>query len=159
MAIPLRDTWFTRLKRWLLPRLGSTDHIGRLAEDVACRMLREKGWTIRHRNARTPKGEADIIADAPASAAGGGVVHVIVEVKSRVRKVGAPARSNATSPLASITHEKRERLAAIAKHLMWANKWPRAATRIDVIAIELEVDEKQRPQVKSAEHLEGAIAV
>jgi Holliday junction resolvase-like predicted endonuclease len=107
MAIPLHDGWWQRLKRWIAPRLGNTDHVGRLAEDAACRLLRERGFTIRHRNARTPKGEADIIADSPAG------VHVVVEVKSRVRKIDAPARSNATSPLASITHEKRERLQAM----------------------------------------------
>ncbi len=155
MAIPLRDTWLVRLKRWLLPRLGNTDHIGRLAEDAACRMLRDKGWTIRHRNARTPKGEADIIADAPSPA---GITHVIIEVKSRVRKADAPARSNATSPLASITHDKRDRLRAIAQHLQRANKWPRLQVRIDVIAIEFEAI-AGRPHVKSIEHLENAIAL
>jgi len=152
MAIPLHDGWWQRLKRWIAPRLGNTDHIGRLAEDAACRLLRERGFTIRHRNARTPKGEADIIADSPAG------VHVVVEVKSRVRKVDAPARSNATSPLASITHEKRERLQAIARHLMRANRWGRSEVRIDVIAIEFEVA-KGRPVLKSAEVFEGAIGV
>jgi putative endonuclease len=155
MAIPLRDTWLVRLKRWLLPRLGNTDHIGRLAEDAACRMLRDKGWTIRHRNARTPKGEADIIADAPSPA---DVTHVIIEVKSRVRKADAPPRSNATSPLASITHDKRDRLRAITQHLQRANKWPRSQVRIDVIAIEFEAI-AGRPHVKSIEHLENAIAL
>jgi putative endonuclease len=152
MAIPLHDGWWQRLKRWIAPRLGNTDHIGRLAEDAACRLLRERGFTIRHRNARTPKGEADIIADSPAG------VHVVVEVKSRVRKVDAPARSNATSPLASITHEKRERLQAIARHLMRANRWGRSEVRIDVIAIEFEVAQG-RPVLKSAEVFEGAIGV
>lgn len=156
MAIPLRDTWLVRLKRWLLPRLGSSDHIGRLGEDAACRLLREKGWTIRHRNARTPKGEADIIADAPH--ADGGVVHVIIEVKSRVRRADAPVRSNATSPLASITQEKRERLRGIALHLQRANRWARTQVRIDVIAIEFEVIDGG-PRVKTIEHLEGAIAL
>jgi putative endonuclease len=152
MAIPLHDGWWQRLKRWIAPRLGNTDHVGRLAEDAACRLLRERGFTIRHRNARTPKGEADIIADSPAG------VHVVVEVKSRVRKVDAPARSNATSPLASITHEKRERLQAIARHLMRANRWGRSEVRIDVIAIEFEVAQG-RPVLKSAEVFEGAIGV
>ncbi|GDX98404.1 hypothetical protein LBMAG48_08080 [Phycisphaerae bacterium] len=152
MAIPLHDGWWQRLKRWIAPRLGNTDHVGRLAEDAACRLLRERGFTIRHRNARTPKGEADIIADSPAG------VHVVVEVKSRVRKIDAPARSNATSPLASITHEKRERLQAIARHLMRANRWGRSEVRIDVIAIEFEVAEG-RPVLKSAEVFEGAIGV
>jgi putative endonuclease len=152
MAIPLHDGWWQRLKRWIAPRLGNTDHVGRLAEDAACRLLRERGFTIRHRNARTPKGEADIIADSPAG------VHVVVEVKSRVRKIDAPARSNATSPLASITHEKRERLQAIARHLMRANRWGRSEVRIDVIAIEFEVA-KGRPVLKSAEVFEGAIGV
>lgn len=153
MAIPLRDTWLVRLKRWLLPRLGNTDHIGRLGEDAACRMLRGKGWTIRHRNARTPKGEADIIADAP-----GGAEHAVIEVKSRVRRVDAPARSNATSPLAAITQEKRDRLRGVAQHLQRANAWPRTGVRIDVIAIEFEVV-AGRPQVKSVEHVERAIAL
>ena len=152
MAVPLHDGWWQRLKRWIAPRLGNTDHVGRLAEDAACRLLRERGFTIRHRNARTPKGEADIIADSPAG------VHVVVEVKSRVRKVDAPARSNATSPLASITHEKRERLQAIARHLMRANRWGRGEVRIDVIAIEFEVAQG-RPVLKSAEVFEGAIGV
>ena len=152
MAIPLHDGWWQRLKRWIAPRLGNTDHVGRLAEDAACRLLRERGFTIRHRNARTPKGEADIIADSPAG------VHVVVEVKSRVRKVDAPARSNATSPLASITHEKRERLQAIARHLMRANRWGRSEVRIDVIAIEFEVAQG-RPVLKSAEVFEGAFGV
>jgi putative endonuclease len=152
MAIPLHDTWLTRLRRWLFPRLGNTDHVGRLAEDAACRLLRDRGWTIRHRNARTPKGEADIIADTPEG------VHVVVEVKSRVRKEGAPVRSNETSPLASITHDKRERLQAITRHLMRANRWPLARTRIDVVAIEFEVTEG-RPRVKSATVVEHAIAL
>jgi len=153
VAIPLGDTWLVRLKRWLRPRLGSTDHIGRLGEDAACRVLREKGWTIRHRNARTPKGEADIIADAP-----GGAEHAVIEVKSRVRKADGPARSNATSPLAAITQEKRDRLRAIARHLQRANSWTRTGVRIDVIAIEFEVV-GGRPQVKRVEHVERAIAV
>ena len=152
MAIPLHDGWWQRLKRWIAPRLGNTDHVGRLAEDAACRLLRERGFTIRHRNARTPKGEADIIADSPAG------VHVVVEVKSRVRKIDAPARSNATSPLASITHEKRERLQAIARHLMRANRWGRSEVRIDVIAIEFEVAQG-RPVLKSAEVFEGAVGI
>lgn len=51
--------------------------LGRAGEDLVCRRLRERGWLIVERNARTRFGELDVIAMTPSREL------VFVEVKTR----------------------------------------------------------------------------
>jgi putative endonuclease len=95
-------------------------------EDIAASFLARAGFRIMARNARTPKGEADIVALDPT-----GSTLVIVEVKTR-RTVHGTNRGIIDAEAAAIA--KSDRLHAIARHLGRAN---RRRARVDVVAIEV----------------------
>ena len=59
-----------------LPAGDRRRELGRLGEDVACRYLADRGFTIEERNWRTRNGEIDVIATK-------GKLTVFVEVKAR----------------------------------------------------------------------------
>lgn len=126
-----------------LVRPSARDPLGPEGERVAARLLRGKGFRVIGANLRVPMGEADLLCVDP-----DGETVVLVEVKSR--RVGgddgagvgtgegtaAPGGSVAPPPEASITAHKRDKLAAILRHLARANGWTRRPLRIDVVAIE-----------------------
>lgn len=125
------------LRRWaagvglLRGERSATRELGRRGEDAAAALLRRTGYRIIDRNVVVPMGEADIVAQTA-----DGRTIVIVEVKSRRRAPGQPARSATTLPEAAITAHKRRKLRAITAHLVRANGWGERPVRIDVIAAE-----------------------
>jgi putative endonuclease len=146
MALPKPPSLLQRVARGLRMALGvaeskDRDEVGRMGEALAEAELKKRGWEILARNARVPMGEVDIVArDAQG-------VHVIVEVKSRVREAGASNRSQTMSPFATITARKRSKLRSIARYLAARNGWPPNRVRIDAVAVELsrESDGTLRP--------------
>jgi len=117
-----------------IARASDRDEVGRLGESLVESELKRLGWTVLGRNVRVPMGEADLIARDPEG------WFVIVEVKCRVRAGAAASRSNATSPLASITASKRRRLGQIARYLALKNVWPAHLVRVDGASVELRAD-------------------
>jgi putative endonuclease len=92
---------------------------GRMAEDDACRFLRERGYEIVMRNWRTVRGEIDIVArDGPTL--------VFVEVKSR-------SRPNFGGPEAAVHPAKQRRLIAAARVFLSKTRCTLPA-RFDVVA-------------------------
>ena len=108
---------------------ATTRELGALGEKAAAAHLRGMGFSVLGRNVKVPMGEADLLCRE------GGMV-VVVEVKTRLRREGAPELSNLVAPEASVTARKRRKLFAIARHLKRANKWSRV--RIDVVGVEYE---------------------
>jgi Holliday junction resolvase-like predicted endonuclease len=123
--------------------------LGQMGESEAARLLRGSGYTILGRNLQVPMGEADILCRDPDRK-----TVVLVEVKTRLRRTGAPEKSNLVAPEASITAHKRRKLLSIARHLARANGWQKCM-RIDVVAVEFDADApKAGPVVR---HHVGAV--
>lgn len=130
--------WLGRAVRWVRS-FGSTRAAGRdgvwlTGEDAAATFLKNSGYRVLARNAQTPRGEADIVAETP-----DGAELVIVEVKSRTR--GMNQRSDTMPPEAAVTREKLGRLRGIAFHLARANGRP---ARVDVIGVEIGLEGSPR---------------
>jgi len=94
--------------------------IGKWGEDAVAAYLRERGYEIMARNARTPYGEIDIVAKQAD-------IYIFVEVKTRTsNKMGLPEES--------VNLRKRAHMLACAEHYAAENAidhW-----QIDVIAVE-----------------------
>lgn len=106
---------------------ATTRELGAMGERAAAAHLRTLGFSIVGRNLRVPMGEADLLCRD-------GEMVVVVEVKTRLRREGAPELSNLVAPEASVTVRKRRKLLTIARHLKRANRWARV--RIDVVGVE-----------------------
>jgi putative endonuclease len=121
-----------------LRRVGPGDadyrELGRMGEREAKRLLKAGGYTILGCNLQVPMGEADLLCRSPDRK-----TVVLVEVKTRLRRQGAPEKSNQILPEASITAHKRRKLVSIARHLARANGW-QSCMRIDVVAVEFDAD-------------------
>jgi putative endonuclease len=123
--------------------------LGRMGERAAARMLRSLGYSILGRNVQVPMGEADIVCrDCDRKTV------VIVEVKTRLRRDGAPDKSNTILPEASVTAHKRRKLLTIARHLTRANGWHDCPVRIDVVAVEYDARTRAKPTIR---HHVGAV--
>jgi putative endonuclease len=106
----------------------TAQRVGRWGEELAADYLRQRGYTLLDRNARTPYGEIDLVACQDAA---GGPWLVFVEVKTR--------RSGTFGlPEESITARKRAHLLAAAQAYSQAHPELGGAWRIDVIAIRRE---------------------
>lgn len=114
--------------------------LGAAGESLATAMLKAKGYKIIERNARTRRGELDIIARSPDG------VLVFVEVRTRR---GAEGRERA---LESISPRKQQRLAELASEYMAASETESDA-RIDVVTIAVATN----GQVMSVDHIENAV--
>lgn len=114
----------------LLAWLGYGD-VGARGEQEAARVLRGAGYRILARNLRATWGEIDILAEDP-----DGRTIVVVEVKARVRKVGATGQSATVAPEASITAAKRRKLLRLLDAVTRANGWEARPKRIDSVAVE-----------------------
>ena len=133
-------------RRVLAPkRISASRRVGNIAESRAEAHLVAHGFVLRSRSAITRKGEADLLMQAPTGEL------VIVEVKSRVRSSDAADQSNAAAPELAMTRDKQHRLRGIARELAQRN--PRERVRIDLVAIEL--DEQER--VLAVRHYENVI--
>jgi putative endonuclease len=105
-----------------MPDILDRISLGKLGEDLACRVLQARGYAIVARRYRTRFGEIDIIAEA------GGVL-VFVEVKAR--------RSDRRGTAAeSISARKRRRIGAMAlDYMAWTGRLSHRC-RFDVVAID-----------------------
>ncbi len=113
--------------------------LGKQGEDLACRELRRRGYSILARGYRTRYGEIDIVARD-------GAVLVFVEVKARSTAVCG-------SPLDALTPLKQRRVAAMARSYLLRAGWGDRPCRFDVVGVRLE--EGRRPFV---EIIRGAFA-
>jgi putative endonuclease len=112
--------------------------LGNRGEELAARMLVEKGYRVVTRNWRRPFGELDLIAQD-------GECLVFVEVRTR-------RGETLGSPEESITRRKKARLVALAESYAQESRWE-GDWRIDVIAIELDV----RGRLIRLDHYENAV--
>jgi len=95
--------------------------LGRLGEDLACRVLTRAGLTIAARNWRCREGEIDIVAHT-------GDVLVICEVKTRSGDLlGTPA--------AAVTPAKQRRLRQLAAAFVAEHAARPLTIRFDVVAV------------------------
>lgn len=99
----------------------ATRTLGRAGEDIACRYLERKGYTIVARGFRMFRGEIDIIARD-------GATLVFVEVKAR-------ADESHGRPEESVTPAKQRQIRKIAQGWLLANPAPGVDCRFDVVAI------------------------
>lgn len=97
--------------------------------------LRDRNWTIRHRNYETPVGECDLVVSREDLTA-------LVEVKTRNSRQFGP-------PESAVDRRKRDHLRRVAKYYM-RHEDDSNQLRFDVVAIEFDPD---NPEIR---HLEGA---
>ncbi|VEN72784.1 conserved hypothetical protein [Candidatus Desulfarcum epimagneticum] len=96
--------------------------LGKKGEDIAVRVLREKGRRILERNYVTPLGEIDIIAKD-------GRTLVFVEVKTRrTLRYG--------NPKLAVTRKKQVKMSMAALFYLKKMKQTRQKARFDVVAIQ-----------------------
>lgn len=124
------------------------DHLslGLRGENIACRYLEGKGFSILTRNYRNPSGrrlgEVDIIAEKDGSI-------VFVEVKTR----SVSSREISTIlPEESITSSKLRKLEKIAQYYLRNTKNGSVPYRFDALSI-LYFPDENRAQVRHIEHM------
>lgn len=93
---------------------------GRIAEDLACRYLRERGYEIVERNWRARGGEIDVVARD-------GATLVFVEVKSR-------SHDGFGGPEAAVDPAKQRRMIVAARSFLGATGCD-LPVRFDVVAV------------------------
>lgn len=98
-------------------------HLGKVGEDLAADLCREKGFTVLERNYRTPFGEIDIIAKD-------GDIFVFIEVKARTNDAYGV-------PFEAVTSSKRVKITKVAMSYMRRFKKEMPA-RFDVISISMQ---------------------
>ncbi len=114
---------------------------GKLGEDYAAELLREKGYRILERNYHSRFGEIDIIAE-------NSEYIVFAEVKTRDENF-------AVSPLEAVTKGKQKKLGKTALLYLQSHPTP-LQPRFDVIAI---VTAGGDFTVKSADHIQNAFSI
>ncbi|HEX77661.1 MAG TPA: ribonuclease HII [Dehalococcoidia bacterium] len=97
--------------------------LGAHGERLATEYLRQRGFSIRETNFRSPEGEIDIVAQK-------GELVVFVEVRTRQSKAFG-------TPEESITRAKKARLVASAQAYIQSHPDLPPACRIDVLAIDM----------------------
>ena len=121
-------------------KMGKTQKIGGLGEDLAARFLVRRGYKIVHRNYLKPWGELDIVAEKK------GKIH-FVEVKSISQRVSDETGKSVTDsfrPEDNVSRGKMSRLSRIiqtylsAEHVSSETKW-----QIDVITVSIDVVSKK----------------
>lgn len=101
---------------------GNTAHPGQVAEGLAARFLEQQGLTVLTRNYRCCGGEVDLVCRDRR-------VVVFVEVRLR-RHAGYGGAS------ASITSEKRRRIALAAQHYLILNGQTDVECRFDCVLLD-----------------------
>jgi putative endonuclease len=112
---------------------------GNAGEQLALNFLKKKGFRIVETNYRCPQGEIDIIARQKDCL-------VFVEVRTK-------ANSAFGSPEESITMNKKRHLVSSANHYLQEQEKMPTSWRIDVVAVEMEQDNR----LKRIELIENAI--
>ena len=100
--------------------------LGRAAEDLVAKRLRQLGWRVLERNARTRTGEIDLIALE-------GATLVFVEVKAQT----AGARLGPERPAFAVGPRKQRQLRLLAREWLAAGRSPSgvAGYRFDVFGV------------------------
>lgn len=112
---------------------------GNLGEKLAAEFLKKKGYHVLQTNYRCPEGEVDIVARRQDCL-------VFVEVRTkRSREFGSPEES--------ITPAKMAKLRRVAAHYQQTQGAVPASWRIDVVAVELDMQNRPRRM----EHIENAV--
>ena len=106
---------------------------GEYGEELACRELTRRGYSILARRYRTRLGEIDIVARD-------GEMLVFVEVKTRTS-----ARHG--GPLAAVSWDKQRRLTRMALDYLARSRTAGAPCRFDVVGVHLGVDTPPRVEV------------
>jgi len=117
--------------------LGSSHERGREGEEIACRLLKKKGYSIIRRNFRSCYGELDLIALK-------GKTVAFVEVKTR-------KENSLTPPLEALTRKQVERIKKSAQLFLQEFEGDFEEVRFDLITVELREDGTFK-----ARHLENA---
>lgn len=102
--------------------------LGRTGEELACRELRSRGYTILDRRYRTRAGELDIIARQD------GII-VFVEVKARMS-------NDFGAPVDAVTRWKQRRICSMAADYLARKRLAEVPCRFDVVAITYRASEK-----------------
>ena len=111
------------------PRPGTgTAELGRIGEQIACRLLDSRGYTVLWTNYLCPYGEADIICYDESTEE-----VVFVEVKAR----RAQDRHRAFWPELAVDAAKRDRYRKISRHFAREHH-PVRRMRCDVIAVQVD---------------------
>ncbi|CAN5836840.1 YraN family protein [soil metagenome] len=140
----LRARWTTLLAaaRATLRRLGirtrrlnPTERLGRCGERAARRHLHALGYRTLGANLRVPMGEADLVCVAPCRRR-----VVLVEVKAR--RLGAVITPEQRTAEAAVNEAKRTTLRHILIHLARHNRWKKSATRIDIVAVDFDAQDR-----------------
>jgi putative endonuclease len=116
---------------------------GRAAEELVARRLRADGWTVLERNARTRRGEIDIVAFDRREL-------VFVEVKAgREGAMAGPER-----PVLAIGPRKQRRLRGLAAAWLSANRPPGGfeSVRFDAVGVTVAAD----GSIAAYEHIRAA---
>lgn len=121
--------------------------IGSDGEDAVADRLREQGWGLLARNARTRLGEIDLIALDRDSL-------VFIEVKSRRSRGGARARHDAEIALESVGPRKQLQVRRLARAWLAENRVPGhyGEIRFDAVGVAIASD----GQAAAIEHIEAA---
>jgi putative endonuclease len=140
--------WWRQIVNRLQPSratsLSPTHKLGKQGEDLATRHLIDHGYRIIARNVKLTFGEADILAESPDQS-----TMVLVEVKTRSRRVDQPVLSATIAPEHAVDADKQRTLIRIIQHLAASNGWIGKPLRIDVIAIDWWEDNGQiRPDLR-----------
>jgi len=124
--------------RMTIPSSHPPHRLGRRGEELAARLLVDRGWTILARNYRAGRREVDLVIGRP------GVV-VFVEVKAR-------AGSGFGTPEAAVTLLKRREIETVAADYLLRHGDRGSEVRFDVVAVTIE------PESGAArlEHIEDA---
>ena len=123
------------LRRLLSSRRARPDShlVGDAGEDLACKLLRKKGYRILGRNLELRFTEVDVLAEAVDRN-----TIVLVEVKTRTRREDAQDESFVAE--FAVDENKRKLLIRAARQLAHSNRWYNRTLRIDVIAVEYSKD-------------------
>jgi putative endonuclease len=104
--------------------------LGRLGEELAAAYLQQQGYVILARNWRCPVGEIDIVARE-------GEFLTFVEVRTRRGdRFGTPEES--------ITPTKQAKLVELAQTYLQEACLPKQSWRIDVVAVEMDRQGRQK---------------
>ena len=109
--------------------MATNTETGRFGEEIALRLLYDKGYTIHERNWRYRNKEVDIIAQE-------GNELVIVEVKLRNSNRYGTA-------LQAITEDKKQNLIIAANHYIQSHRL-KYSVRYDIIAIDIAPDKSYK---------------
>ena|SRR3989344_2042717 len=118
-----------------------TQKIGELGEDIACRWLGKKGFTIIDRNYTKKWGEIDIVAERR------GVTHFVEVKSSRLRQGFGGQAKNDYNPAENMHEWKIKRLARAIQTYLMTSKGQKinqsvGGWQVDLLIVYLDLDKK-----------------